>query len=108
MIISELFKSNNLLIAKKPFISNLSNELINKIFKSSDYHIDYLELKQFAHSIGETIPPLIKAYMKLSPTLQSFGVTIDPYFGNLYEICIMITIKDIYPKYQKRYQITFN
>ena len=55
---------------------------------------------------GESIPPLINAYIKLSPTLQSFGTTIDPSFGNLYDICIMVKIRDIYPKYRERYQVS--
>ena len=69
--------------------------------------VDYLNLKQFAQSVNEPIPPLINAYIKLSPSLQSFGATIDPLFGNLFEICIMITIKDVYPKYVERYQLSF-
>ena len=52
-------------------------------------------------SISEAVNKIIK----LSPSLESFGATIDPSFGNLFEICIMITIKDVYPKYLERYQL---
>ena len=69
---------------------------------------DFKKLRQIALAASEAIPPLIQAYMKLSPTMQSFGATIDTSFGNLYEICIMVTIQDIYPKYLKRYGVVMD
>ena len=58
----------------------------------------YQHLKQF----GENIPPLIKAYMKLSPTMKSFGTAINPDFGGVEETGILVTVKDIYPEKMER------
>ena len=46
--------------------------------------------------LGETIPPLINAYMNLSPTMRTFGTFINNKFGNVEETGIMITLRDIY------------
>ncbi len=99
-------KNNGLLNAKKPFEPNMDIDFIKKILTSSNHHEDFILLKEYAQSINEVIPPLINAYIKLSPSLQSFGAIIDPSFGNLYEICIMIKVKDIYPKYLTRYKVS--
>ena len=42
------------------------------------------------------IPPLINAYMNLSPTMKTFGTFINHKFGDVEETGIMITLKDIY------------
>ena len=101
------FNNNNLLNTKIPYVPKIKKSSSLGIIKGKDYNQDFLKLKKLANQYGETIPPLINAYMKLSPSLQSFGATIDSSFGNLYEICIMINVKDIYPKYLKRYQVNF-
>ena len=101
------FNNNNLLNTKIPYVPKIKKSFSLGIIKGKDYNQDFLKLKKLANQYGEPIPPLINAYMKLSPSLQSFGATIDSSFGNLYEICIMINVKDIYPKYLKRYQVSF-
>ena len=105
--IDKHFNNNNLLRAKIPFYPQSLKSFMGKILNGSNYNQDYIKLKKYAIKFGETISPLINAYMKLSPTLQSFGATIDPSFGDLYEICIMVTVNDIYPKYLKRYQVHY-
>jgi hypothetical protein len=46
--------------------------------------------------LDESIPPLINAYMNLSPTMRTFGTFINHHFGNVEETGIMITLRDIY------------
>ena len=96
-----------------PFDSEKLEKLMEKskmdqLLCEKDPEGDFNKLRQIAFATGETIPPLVRAYMKLSPTMQSFGATIDTNFGNLYEICIMVTIQDIYPKYLKRYGVVMD
>ena len=52
---------------------------------------------------GENIPPLINAYMNLSPSMKTFGTAVNPEFGNVEETGILITISDIYPEKKERH-----
>jgi len=55
---------------------------------------------------GESIPPLIKQYMSLSPSMKTFGTFINKDFGNVEETGILIPVADIYEEKRNRY-ITF-
>ena len=48
--------------------------------------------------IKATIPPLIKAYMSLSSSMQYFGASANEEFGDVEEMGILITITDMYEK----------
>jgi len=96
---------NGLLAPKKHFHPEIDKLEMEKILNEDCHEDNIKKLRRIAFASSEIIPPLIQAYIKLSPTMQSFGATIDTRFGNLYEICIMITIQDIYPKYLTRYEV---
>ena len=98
-------RGSGLLTAKLPFHPEMDKQQMEQLLDEKNPEGDFKNLRQITLAAGEAIPPLIQAYMKLSPTMQSFGATIDTSFGNLYEICIMVTIQDIYPKYLKRYSV---
>ena len=49
------------------------------------------------------IPPLINAYMNLSPTMRVFDTVSNPDFGGVEETGILLTIPDIYPEKKQRY-----
>ncbi len=69
---------------------------IMPIFKGEDYIEDYKILNHSVRKFGENIPPLVNAYMNLSPSMKFFGTSINERFGNVEESGILITIKDIY------------
>ncbi len=69
---------------------------LDEVFTSGDYKEDYKILSAKVRELGENIPPLFNAYMKLSPTMKVFGTTINRGFGNVEETGILITIEDIY------------
>ena len=48
-------------------------------------------------------PPLINAYMNLSPTMRVFDTVQNPDFGGVEETGILVTIRDIYPEKRMRY-----
>ena len=52
---------------------------------------------------NENIPPLINAYMNLSPTMRVFDTVSNPDFGGVEETGILVTIRDIYPEKRERY-----
>jgi hypothetical protein len=77
------------------------------IFSGKDYKEDYKILSREVRLLGENIPPLINSYMNVSPSMKIFGTVINPYFGDVEETGIMITISDIYQNKVDRHILTF-
>lgn len=71
-------------------------EEMKKIFKGWRYKENYKILSKEVRNLNENIPPLINAYMNLSPTMRTFGTFINHKFGDVEETGIMITLRDIY------------
>ncbi len=78
-------------------------ETLQQIFPGNDYKSEYKLLSQKVRDLGVNIPPLINAYMNLSPTMRSFGTARNDAFGHVEETGIMITIEDIYNTKSKRH-----
>lgn len=68
---------------------------------------DYLTLNKLVRANGINIPPLVNAYMNLSPTMKVFGTAINHEFGLVEETGILITINDIFDDKKKRYIDSF-
>lgn len=64
-------------------------------------------LNKHVRALGENIPPLVNAYMNLSPTMKSFGTAINPTFGDVEETGIMVRIADIYESKKERHVNTY-
>ncbi len=62
-------------------------------------------LNAFLKEHGERIPPLINTYMKLSPSMKSFGTAVNPEFGGVEETGILVTVEDIYPEKTERHLV---
>jgi hypothetical protein len=82
-------------------------EEMNQILCGNSYKEDYCILKSYIRESGLNIPPLINAYMALSPTMRTFGSCINDEFGDVIETGLMITIKDIFEEKQQRHIQTF-
>jgi len=87
---------DRLVVPKKDISLDIDEGLMKSIFTADNYKDDYKILSQEVRKIGETIPPLINAYMNLSPTMRTFGTIHNESFGKVNETGIMITIKDMY------------
>ncbi len=77
------------------------------ILKGKTYRENYKLLSQFVRSTGEVIPPLINAYMNLSPTAKCFGTAMNYHFGDVEETAMMITLNDLYPSKADRHIKTY-
>jgi hypothetical protein len=86
----------NLAVVKDPADIDFHEETMKQIFKGRTYRENYKILSQEVRKLDENIPPLINAYMNLSPTMKTFGTFINHKFGDVEETGIMITLKDIY------------
>ncbi len=73
------------------------------IINKESYVTDYHALNKEVRSLGENIPPLFNSYMNISSTMKVFGTSVNPFFGNVEETAIIITIDDIYEKKKSRH-----
>ena len=81
---------------------------LNNIFIGNNFDEDYKILIRNIRRYGESIPPLINAYMSLSPTMKTFGTAINHSFGQVEETGILITINDIYHLKKERHVSYYN
>jgi hypothetical protein len=97
----------NLIVPKEPLpiISNATD--YNKIYKGNNYIEDYKLLVKKVRANGENIPPLVNAYMNLSPTMKTFGTAINKEFGDVEETGILITVSDIFDMKKERHILTY-
>ncbi len=86
----------NLAYPKAPVEFDLDLPAMRKIFTGKNYNEDYKILIQSVRKYGENVPPLVNAYMNLSPSMKTFGTIRNEKFGNVLETGIIVTIKDIY------------
>ena len=64
-------------------------------FTEDDFKKDYKILNTEIRKLGYNIPPLVNAYMSLSPTMKLFGTAINYGFGDVEETGILISIDEI-------------
>ena len=87
---------DNLVVPLDPANIDIHEEEMRKLFRGWRYKDNYKILSREVRNLNENIPPLINAYMGLSPTMRTFGTFINHKFGDLEETGIMITLRDIY------------
>lgn len=92
----------------KPLQLVTPQEQLRGIFKSDDFREDYRILNHEIRSHGCNIPPLVNAYMSLSPTMKMFGTAINDEFGNVEESGILITLSEIFEDKKNRHIGTYN
>jgi hypothetical protein len=83
------------------------NELVKK-FNGRNYKEDYQILVRSVRELGSAVPPLINAYMNLSPTMRTFGTAINHPFGDVDETGILVSVEDIYPEKKNRHLLSYN
>ena len=75
-------------------MENISREL-EKLFCYDTFKEDYKVLNTEVRKLGYNIPPLVNAYMSLSPTMRMFGTAINDGFGDVEETGILIAVDEI-------------
>ena len=99
--------TDKLLWLKDPLELEMDEAKMENIFTGKDYKENHKILSQKVRELGETVPPLINAYMNLSPTMKTFGTSLNPYFGGVEETAIMVTISDVYEEKKERHVNTY-
>ena len=87
----------NLIKAYHPLDTGMDRDKMGSILTSDNAQDNMKILSQEVRARGENIPPLINAYVNLSPSLRSFGTILNDHFGDVEETAIMITMADMYP-----------
>lgn len=90
-----------------PMPVNIDVSKMEEIFKDLSYDDGYKALSSEVRKFGENIPPLINAYMGLSPTMRTFGTVINDHFGEVEETGIMIDIDEMYDGKVNRHVSTY-
>lgn len=76
---------------------------MDEIFTGSNFKEDYMILNAVVRSHGDNIPPLVNAYMSLSPTMHMFGTAINDEFGNVEESGIFFAVDEILDEKKRRH-----
>ncbi|MGE0088336.1 MAG: GNAT family N-acetyltransferase [Bacteroidales bacterium] len=104
---SQFHDKNNYVVPIKPLSLDIDEEQMKTIFTGTDYKENYRILQKKVREYNLNIPPLINAYMNLSPSMKFFGTAINETFGEVEESGIMITIDDIFPTKKERHISTY-
>ncbi len=86
---------DNLITPIRPLKIETDERQLEQLFSGETFKDDYKILKAEISKLGYSIPPLVNAYMGLSPTMKMFGTAINYGFGDVEETGILIAINEI-------------
>ena len=77
------------------------------LFHYDNFRDNYKVLNQEVRKFGINVPPLVNAYMNLSPKMRIFGTAVNHEFGEVEETGILIAINEILEEKKKRHIETY-
>lgn len=80
---------------------------LETLFCKDSFKDDYRILNCEIREMGYNIPPLVNAYMSLSPTMKVFGTAINDDFGDVEETGILIAVDEILEEKRVRHIETY-
>lgn len=96
-----------LILPMKPLELETDPREFESLFCEEDFRKDYKILNKQIREMGYNIPPLINAYMNLSPTMKLFGTAINNGFGDVEETGILIAMDEIFKEKRVRHIDSF-
>lgn len=90
-----------------PLATNMDEEKMKALFQYDNFKDNYKVLNQEVRKFGINVPPLVNAYMSLSPKMRVFGTAINHEFGEVEETGILIAINEILEDKKKRHIETY-
>jgi hypothetical protein len=97
----------HLVLPFEPLEFSTDLHFLEGILNGQSYSDDYKQLSLNVRARGENIPPLINAYMNLSPTMKVFGTAMNYSFGDVEETALMVTLNDMYDEKIERHLKTY-
>lgn len=86
---------DKLITPMQPLLIETDEKVLEKLFCYDTFKEDYKALNTEVRKLGYNIPPLVNAYMSLSPTMRMFGTAINDGFGDVEETGILIAVDEI-------------
>ena len=99
--------ADKLVVPMKPVIIDTPEDELRQIFCEEDFKADYRILNHQVRELGYNIPPLVNAYMNLSPTMKFFGTAVNYEFGDVEESGILIAVDEIFEEKRIRHINSF-
>ena len=96
-----------LVVPMEPLRIETPVSYMESILTEKDFKEDYKLLSAEVRKHGVNIPPLVNAYMSLSPTMKMFGGGINHEFSEAEETCILISFDEIYDSKISRHVDSF-
>ena len=91
----------------RPLATSAMTPEVQHVFSGESYKEDYRILNRIIREKGLNIPPLVSAYMSLSPTMRVFGTAVNDEFGDVEESGIFLTIAEILQEKKERHIETY-
>ena len=92
---------------EEPLRWEMSGDDLRRIFYEDSFREDYRILNGEVRKVGYNIPPLVNAYMGLSPTMRVFGTAVNHEFGEVEETGILIAVDEILEEKRMRHIDSF-
>ena len=96
-----------LITPARPLELETDPALLEEMFCCESFKDDYRILNTEVRKLGYNIPPLVNAYMGLSPTMRMFGTAINYGFGDVEETGILIAVDEILEQKRVRHIESF-
>lgn len=101
------YDKDHLVTPLNPIQLETEENQLKELFKETAFKADYRILNGAVRELGFNIPPLVNAYMGLSPTMRVFGTAINESFGNVEETGILIAVDEILAEKRVRHIDSF-
>lgn len=99
--------NRHMVSAYQPLFIESNPRQFRELFVEDDFKLDYRILNTEVRKRGCNIPPLVNAYMNLSPTMLVFGTAINHEFGEVEETGILINVNELHEDKRKRHILSF-
>ena len=96
-----------LVVPMEPLVIETPVSYMESVLTEKEFKEDYKLLNAEVRKHGVNIPPLVNAYMSLSPTMKMFGGGINHEFSEAEETCILISFDEIYESKISRHVDSF-
>ena len=102
------YDKDRLIVPAHPLEIETDKEFLDTLFNFDTFKEDYRVLNAEVRKLGYNIPPLVNAYMGLSPTMRMFGTAINDDFGDVEETGILIAVDEILEEKRVRHIESFS
>lgn len=102
--LNKYFPDKQKLVTPKTPLKTIANSSkLEELFTDHTFKGDYKILNTAVRKLGYNIPPLVNAYMNLSPQMKVFGTAVNDEFGDVEETGILINKDEILQEKKKRH-----